>query len=84
MFSFVSPFEKITLDEVGEAINATSLSSAPGYSQMNYQVVKWAWRSDNGKQYILLLMRKCLEVGYHPKAWRAIAEIGRASCRERV
>ena len=72
MFSSVSPFEKITLNEVGEAINATSLSSAPGYSQMNYQVVKWAWRSDNGKQYILLLMRKCHEAGYHPKAWRAI------------
>ena len=64
------PFEKITLDEVGEAINATSSSSAPGCSQMNYQVVKWAWRSNTGKQYILLLVRKCLEAGYHPKAWR--------------
>jgi len=40
------PFEKITFEEVNEAINSTSPSSAPGYSQMNYQVVKWAWRNE--------------------------------------
>lgn len=64
------PFEKITYDEVNEAINGTSASSAPGYSQTNYLTVKWAWRSETGRQYILPLMQKCLEAGYHPKAWR--------------
>jgi len=37
---------------------------------MNYQVVKWAWRNEIGRQYIFLLMQKCLKAGYHPKSWR--------------
>ena len=49
---------------------STSSISAPGYSQINYQVVKWAWRCETGQQYILALMRKCLEAGYHPRSWR--------------
>ena len=70
------PFEKITFEEVNEAINSTSPSSAPGYSQMNYQVVKWAWRNETGQQYTFLLMQKCLEAGDHPKSWRkAIAAL---------
>ena len=40
------PFKKITFNEVNEAINSTSSSLVPGYSQMNYQVVKYAWRNE--------------------------------------
>ena len=77
------PFEKITFNEVNKAISSTSSSSAPGYSQMNYQVVKWAWRNEIGCQYIFLLMQKCLKGGYHPKSWRkaiavALRKLGKA------
>jgi len=58
---------EVTHDEVSEAISNTSSSSMPGYSQINYQVIKWAWKCQT---YILALMRKCLETGYHPKSWR--------------
>lgn len=64
------PYAEVSVDEVSKVINSTSSASAPGYSQVNYQMVKWAWRSEAGKQCILLLMQKCLEAGYHPRGWR--------------
>jgi len=64
------PHIEVTFDKVSKAISGTSSSSAPGYSQLNYQVVKWAWKCETGQQLILALMCKCLEAGYHPKSWR--------------
>jgi len=62
-------------DEVNEAITSTSSLSAPGYSQIKYQVLKWAWKCKPGWQHILSLMHKCLEAGYHPKSWRKVIAV---------
>lgn len=64
------PFEDITEEEVYEAIHKVSMDTAPGHSQVTYKALKWAWLSELGKQYLTLLMRKCLQTGYHPKHWR--------------
>lgn len=47
------PCAEIMFDKVNEAISTTSASSAPGCSQTNYQAVKRAWRSEDGKQHII-------------------------------
>ena len=58
----------VTWTEVRDAIFNSSTKTAPGFSQIPYTVVRWAWgAADN---YILALMRKCMENGYHPKEWR--------------
>jgi len=64
------PFTAITHTEVDEAITSVSANTAPGPSQISYQAVKWAWQNPTCKLYIEALMRRCLETGYHPKAWR--------------
>ena len=64
------PYQKITEDEVREAIFNSSSDTAPGYSQIPYKVLKWAWNNNDGRKYITTLMQKCLETGYHPQAWR--------------
>lgn len=64
------PFENITEEEVYEAIHKTSTNTAPGYSQITYQCLQWAWRSQQGRKLLTSLMQKCLETGYHPKTWR--------------
>jgi len=64
------PYTEVMYDKVNKAITNTSAMSAPGHSQINYQVVKWAWKCKTGQLYILALMQKCLEAGYHPSSWR--------------
>jgi hypothetical protein len=64
------PFEEATEEEVRGALFSTSSKSAPGPSQVSYQVIKWAWTHNQGKHLILTLIRKCLAAGYHPIAWR--------------
>ena len=56
-------FEPVTEEEVREAIFNNSSNTAPEHSQISYKVLKCA-------RYIVLLMQKCLEIGYHPKEWR--------------
>ncbi|KAG7443207.1 uncharacterized protein BT62DRAFT_877834, partial [Guyanagaster necrorhizus] len=60
-------FEHVTWTEVDEAIRGASMKTAPGFSQMSYLAIKWAW--DVGSEDILLLIHQCLAVGYHPKRW---------------
>ena len=64
------PFTDVTSEEVRDAICQSKNNSAPGHSQITYQVLKWAWSNPNGQQHILSLMQKCLRNGYHPKSWR--------------
>ena len=45
-------------------------NSAPGHSQISYQVLKWAWNNKSGQEHITALIQKCLHKGYHPKAWQ--------------
>ncbi|KAF5319459.1 hypothetical protein D9619_008774 [Psilocybe cf. subviscida] len=63
-------FEEITEEEVYEALHKNSTNTAPGYSQVTYKCIQWAWATGKGKRYIYLLMNKCLQVGYHPRSWR--------------
>jgi Reverse transcriptase (RNA-dependent DNA polymerase) len=64
------PFTDVTPEEVCDAIVLSKNNSAPGHSQITYQVLKWAWSNPNGQKHILSLMQKCLRNGYHPKSWR--------------
>lgn len=58
----------VTWTEVRDAIFNSSTKTAPGFSQIPYTVIRWAWgTADN---YILALIQKCMENGYHPKDWR--------------
>ena len=64
------PYTDVTPEEVRDAIFKSSHNSAPGHSQVTYQVLRWAWSSPSGKTHILSLIQKCLRAGYHPKSWR--------------
>ncbi|KAF9255492.1 hypothetical protein L218DRAFT_884000, partial [Marasmius fiardii PR-910] len=64
------PYIPITDNEIEEALNEASNTSAPGYSQISYQVLKWAWIVPRVKTYISALIKKCLQAGYHPTSWR--------------
>jgi hypothetical protein len=63
-------FTPITTTEIEEAISGVSANSAPGPSQIPYQAVKWAWQNETCSRYITALFQKCIQTGYHPKAWR--------------
>ena len=68
------PFTPITVTEVEEAIMGASTNSSPGHTQISYQAIKWAWANPTFSRYTTALMQKCLETGYHLKAWhKAIA-----------
>lgn len=64
------PFFNITPEEIKDAIFKNKPNSAPGHSQITYQVLKWAWNSPIGQKHITTLLQKCLQCGYHPKSWR--------------
>ena len=63
------PFEALSKEEIQDAIHKNSMNTAPGYSQITYRVLKWAWMSNLAQSHILALMDKCLHTGYHPKLW---------------
>ena len=58
----------LPFDEVREAIFEASPKSAPGHSQVSYQVIHWAWQE--ASELIYTLMKKCLQNGFHPWQWR--------------
>ncbi|KAE9391418.1 hypothetical protein BT96DRAFT_756936, partial [Gymnopus androsaceus JB14] len=61
-------FHNLTDTEVIEALDNTSNTSAPGFSQQSYKQVKWALQSQ--REILIALYRQCLHAGYHPKTWR--------------
>ncbi|KAJ7670204.1 hypothetical protein B0H17DRAFT_843384, partial [Mycena rosella] len=61
-------FQNATFDEVREAIFDASVNSAPGYTQISYKVIPWAW--SNASAEIYTLIKRCLHSGYHPWEWR--------------
>ena len=64
------PFTDVTPEEVQEAIFKNNANSAPGHSQITYEVLKWTWANPNGQKHLIALIKKCLKNGYHPKSWR--------------
>lgn len=62
------PFIEIMSNEVCEAITSSSAGTAPGPSQINYTIIKWAWSSV--PMEITILLWRCLKMGFHPAQWR--------------
>jgi hypothetical protein len=62
------PYQQVTEDEVREAIFEASPTSAPGYSQVSYKVIRWAWQEASKEIYTLI--KHCLHNGFHPRQWR--------------
>jgi len=61
-------WEPVSYAEVRRAIFAPNQHKAPGPSQINYMVLRWAWAADPVPIY--LLISRCANVGYHPQIWR--------------
>ncbi|TFY51402.1 hypothetical protein EVJ58_g10586, partial [Rhodofomes roseus] len=60
--------EDVTKDEVRRSIFEQGADKAPGLSQCQFRVIRWAWAEADTT--ITALMNHCLRAGYHPKAWR--------------
>jgi len=57
-------FTPITSDEIASALATTSNKSAPGLSGINYQLIKWAFRSRPDR--FLDLFNAATSLGHHP------------------
>ena len=58
------PFIDITQDEVATSLKATSNKSAPGWSGINYKLLKWAFTLQ--PQRFVDLFNHSLKLGHHP------------------
>ena len=61
-------FQQISEEEIRGSIFGASTKTAPGYSQIPYKILQWAWPT--AKEYIVALMRHCLQNSYHPSEWK--------------
>jgi len=57
-------FTPITQHEISEALSTTSNKSAPGLSGINYQLIKWAFKSQPDR--FLDLFNSTISLGHHP------------------
>jgi hypothetical protein len=55
-------------DEIQEALRGCSNTSAPGVSGVGYQMIKWG--GIEVLNHLRRIYNTCMDVGYHPKAWR--------------
>ena len=55
-------------EEVQDAIAQCSTNSAPGPSQTNYKMIKWAWSTS--LDILFELFQKCLQLGHYPEAFK--------------
>jgi hypothetical protein len=62
------PWHPITREEVRKAIFLPRKSKAPGLSQMNYEILRWAWLANQSLFHSLI--DGCARIRYHPKIWR--------------
>jgi hypothetical protein len=52
-------------------------NKAPGLSQINYQILQWAW---NANQTIIhVIINTCANIGYHPTIWCTAIRIALAT-----
>jgi hypothetical protein len=61
------PWHPITREEVRKAIFLPRKSKAPGLSQMNYGILRWAWLTNQSLFHSLI--DRCARIRYHPKIW---------------
>ena len=61
-------WEPILYAEVRRAIFSPNQHKAPGPSQINNMILRWAWSANPVPIY--LLISRCANVGYHPQIWR--------------
>jgi hypothetical protein len=52
---------------VCKAIFHPQTSKAPGFSQISYEILRWAWLTN--QSLIHSLIDGCARIGYHPKIW---------------
>jgi hypothetical protein len=57
----------ITKEELRKAIFNPRTTKAPGLSQINYQILRWAWKAN--QMIIHKVINSCTNTGYHPKIW---------------
>ena len=62
------PLPTVTWQEIRDAIFCPSTKSAPGVDGIGYMALRWAWTER--EQEIALLIRACVDHGYHPLQWR--------------
>ena len=61
---------KLTEREIEEAIKTLPNGKAPGPDCVTGSILKMAWRNNAFKKQYTVLLRACIELGYHPTAWR--------------
>ncbi|KAG2742856.1 hypothetical protein P692DRAFT_201655833, partial [Suillus brevipes Sb2] len=59
-------FPPITPEEILDALNGTSNTSAPGKSSITWRLIKWAFGISPVE--ITSLFNACLEFGHHPSS----------------
>ena len=62
------PLAPFTSKELWESLNATSSTTAPGFSGQTWGILKRAW--ERVKDHVTVLANACLLVGHHPTQWR--------------
>ena len=62
------PLAPFTSKELWESLNATSSTTAPGFSGQTWGILKRAW--ERVKDHVTALANACLLVGHHPTQWR--------------
>ena len=78
------PFPSVTHLEISDALCGTSSTSAPGYSGLNYKVLKWAFVIAPDK--LASIVRASIHLGVHHPLWKkaVIVSIPKANKRSYV
>jgi hypothetical protein len=61
------PWHPITKEEVCKAIFHPHKNKALGFSQISYEILRWAWTTN--QMLIHTIIDGCARIGYHPKIW---------------
>jgi hypothetical protein len=61
------PWHPITKEEVHKVIFHRRKNKALGFSQISYEILRWAWTAN--QILIHTIIDGCARIGYHPKIW---------------
>jgi len=62
------PYRSVTYEEIMECLNATSNTSAPGLSGLNYKV--WKWVMSVAPDQLTAIIRASIKLGIHHPSWK--------------